>query len=368
MLLCFGGGANSALPNRSKFPEYSERVVVKMKLIVDAFGGDNAPLEIMKGCAEAVKGLDVDILLCGRGEEIRRVAQENGVSLNRMEIAEASQVISMEDNAGDIMKSKTDSSMAEGLRRLAAGDGDAFISGGNSGALVVGASMIVKRIRGVKRIAFAPIMPKSNGCFMLIDSGANVDCKPEMLRQFGVMGSIYMEKVMGVKKPRVALANIGTEDHKGGELQHASFDFLKNTGINFIGNIEARDIPEDAGDIIVADGFTGNIILKLYEGVALMLMGKLKRIFTKNAKNKLAAAMVLGDIKSLKMQFDYNEYGGAPLMGCAKPVFKTHGSAKAKTVYNALRLTKAYVEGNVVGEIASSIQKYKADFETEEEN
>lgn len=339
-----------------------------MKIIVDAFGGDNAPLEILKGCADAVRGLDVDILLCGAGDEIRRVAEENAVSLDRMEIAEAPGVIAMEDHAGDIMKSKTDSSMAEGLRRLAAGEGDAFISGGNSGALVVGATMIVKRIRGVKRIAFAPVMPKSRGAFMLIDSGANVDCKPEMLRQFGVMGSVYMEKVMGVKNPRVALANIGTEDHKGGELQHGAFDLLKNSGINFIGNIEARDIPDDAGDVIVADGFTGNVILKLFEGVALMLMGKLKEVFTKSTKNKLAAALVLNDVKSLKMQFDYNEYGGAPLMGCAKPVFKTHGSAKAKTVYNALRLTKAYVEGNVVGEIASSLAKYKADFETGEQN
>jgi glycerol-3-phosphate acyltransferase PlsX len=339
-----------------------------MKIIVDAFGGDNAPLEILRGCADAVRGLDVDILLCGRGEEIRRVARENGISLDRMEIAEAPGVITMEDHAGDIMKSKTDSSMAEGLRRLAAGEGDAFVSGGNSGALVVGATMMVKRIAGVKRIAFAPIMPKSRGGFMLIDCGANVDCKPEMLRQFGVMGSVYMEKVMGVKNPRVALANIGTEDHKGGELQHAAFGLLKNSGINFIGNIEARDIPDDAGDVIVADGFTGNVILKLYEGVALMLMGKLKEIFTKSVKNKLAAAVVLNDVKSLKMQFDYNEYGGAPLMGCAKPVFKTHGSAMAKTVYNALRLTKAYVEGGVVGEIASSIAKYKEDFDTGEQN
>ncbi|WP_411677747.1 phosphate acyltransferase PlsX [Caproicibacter sp.] len=331
-----------------------------MKIIVDAFGGDNAPLEIIKGCADAVKGLDVDIVLTGREQEIRRVAQENGITLERMEICDAPDVITMEDSAGDIMKAKSDCSMALGLRLLAQAKGDAFVSGGNSGALVVGATLIVKRIKGVRRIAFAPIMPKNKGCFMLIDSGANVDCKPEMLQQFGIMGSIYMEKVMGIKLPRVALANIGVEDHKGGELQHSSFALLKNSGLNFIGNIEARDIPDDAGDVIVADGFTGNVILKLYEGVALMLMGKLKDIFTHSLKNKLAAAIVLGDVKALKQNFDYNEYGGAPLMGCSKPVFKTHGSAKAKTVYNALRLTKAYVEGNVVDEIATSIAKYGA--------
>jgi phosphate acyltransferase len=333
----------------------------KMKIIVDAFGGDYAPLEIIKGCAEAVKGLGVDILLAGDAEKIRSVAKENQLSLDHMEIADAPDVITMDDSAGEIMKSKANSSMAEGLRRLAAGDGDAFVSGGNSGALVVGSTLMVKRIRGIKRISFAPIMPKNNGCFMLIDSGANVDCKPEMLLQFGIMGSIYMEKVMKIKSPRVALANIGTEDHKGGELQHAAFALLKQSGLNFIGNIEARDIPDDAGDVIVADGFTGNVILKLYEGVALMLMGKLKEIFTKSALNKLAAAIVLKDIGSLKKNFDYNEYGGAPLMGCAKPVFKTHGSAKAKTVYNALRLTKAYVEGNVVDEIAESVARFSAD-------
>ncbi len=331
-----------------------------MKIIVDAFGGDHAPLEILKGCALAVRGLDVDILLTGREKEIRRVAQENAVPLERMEIADAPVVLTMEDGAGEIMKSKSDSSMAEGLRRLAAGEGDAFVSGGNSGALVVGATLIVKRIRGIKRIAFAPVIPKNKGCFMLIDSGANVDCKPEMLLQFGIMGSIYMEKVMGVAKPRVALANIGTEDHKGGELQHGAFPLLKDAAINFIGNIEARDIPDDAADVVVADGFTGNVILKTFEGVALVLMGKVKDIFTKRPLNKLAAAIVLKDVKELKKQFDYNEYGGAPLMGCRKPVFKTHGSATAKTVYNAIRLTKAYVEGRVAEEIASSVAAYNS--------
>lgn len=329
-----------------------------MKIIVDAFGGDNAPLEIIKGCADAVKGLGLEILLTGREQEIRKVVEENGISLSGMEICDAPDVITMEDSAGDIAKSKSDSSMAVGLRMLAEGKADAFVSGGNSGALVVGATLIVKRIKRVRRIAFAPIMPKNKGCFMLIDSGANVDCKPEMLQQFGIMGSIYMDKVMNVHHPRVALANIGVEDHKGGELQHSAFELLKNSDVQFIGNIEARDIPDDAADVIVADGFTGNIILKLYEGVAMMLMGKIKKVFTKRTLNKLAAAIVLRDVKELKQNFDYNEYGGAPLMGCSKPVFKMHGSAKAKTVYNALRLTKAYVEGDVVSEIAASIARY----------
>ena len=327
-----------------------------MKIIVDAFGGDNAPLEILKGCAEAVEELNIDIMLTGPRAEIERVAKEHEISLNRMEIADAPEIITMEDSAGDIMKTKKDSSMAVGLQKLAAGEGDAFISAGNSGALVVGTTMIVKRIKGVRRVAFAPVMPKDKDFFMLIDSGANVDCKPEMLQQFGIMGSIYMNKVMGVANPRVGLANVGTEDHKGGELQHETFALLKQAPVNFIGNIEARDIPADAADVIVADGFTGNCILKLYEGVAMVLMSKLKGIFTKSVKNKLAAAMVLSDVKELKKTMDYNEYGGAPIMGASKPVFKAHGSAKAKTFKNALRLTKAYVEGNVVDEISASIR------------
>ena len=330
-----------------------------MKIIVDAFGGDNAPLEILKGCAQAVEELDIDILLTGREDEIRRVAKENEISLNRMQIIDTPDVITMEEHAGEIMKSKSNSSMAEGLRRLTAGEGDAFISAGNSGALVVGATLIVKRIKGIKRIAFAPVMPKKEGCFMLIDCGANVECKPDMLRQFGVMGSIYMQKVMNIQNPRVALANVGTDEHKGGALQHEAYAMLKDSGLNFTGNIEARDIPLDAGDVIVTDGFTGNSILKTYEGVAILLMGKLKEIFTKSSLNKLAAAIVLKDIKALKKTMDYNEYGGAPLMGCARPVFKAHGSAKAKTFYNALRLLKAYVSGGVVDEIASSIESYK---------
>ena len=330
-----------------------------MKIIVDAFSGDNAPLEILKGCAEAVKELDIDILLTGSEAEIRRVAKENDISLDRMEIADTPDVLTMEDHAGAVLKEKSNSSMALGLKLLAEGKGDGFLSGGNSGALVVGTTMIVKRIKNIKRVAFAPILPKKKGFFMLIDSGANVDCKPEMLRQFGVMGSIYMEKVMNVSKPRVGLANIGTEEHKGGELQQEAYVLLKESGLHFIGNVEAREIPEDAADVVVADGFTGNMLLKMYEGVSIAMMQMFKEVFFKNWKNKLAASMLLKDIKELKKTMDYNEYGGAPIMGAAKPVFKTHGSAKAKTVKNALRLTKSYIAGNVVDEIAAAVAVYK---------
>lgn len=336
-----------------------------MKIIVDAFGGDNAPLEIMKGCADAVAEYGIDVMLVGPQEEIKKTAREHDISLNRMEIVHAPQVLTMEDHPGEVMKSKKDCSMAEGLRRLAAGEGDAFVSAGNSGALVVGARLIVKRIKGIQRVGFAPIMPKSDGCFMLIDSGANVQCRAEQLQQFGVMGSIYMERVMKMKNPRVGLANVGTEEHKGDDLRHEAYALLKQSPINFIGNIEARDIPVDAADVVVADGFSGNLILKLYEGVAMTLMGKMKDILTKNAKTKIAAALILPDMKELKKQMDYNEYGGAPIMGISKPVFKAHGNAKAKTFKNAMRLTIDYVKGNVTQEIAQAVSERKPSARTD---
>lgn len=327
-----------------------------MKIIVDAFGGDNAPLEIIKGCALAVDEYGFNIVLVGPKDKIEDVANKNKISLKNMEIVNADEIITMEDSADTVIKTKKESSMAIGLKLLSKGEGDAFISAGNSGALVVGATLLVKRIKGIKRCAFAPILPKYDGFFMLIDSGANVECRPEMLYQFGVMGSIYMDKVMGINKPRIGLANVGTEEHKGSELQQNTFKLLQNSNLNFIGNIEARDIPIDAADVVVSDGFTGNIILKMYEGVALTLLNKIKGLFNKNLKTKLAASLVLSDMKELKKQIDYNEFGGAPIIGISKPVFKAHGSAKAKTFKNALKLTASYVENNVISEISTELK------------
>ena len=255
-----------------------------MKIIVDAFGGDNAPLEILKGCAEAVAEYGVNILLVGSKRKIEKVATENGILLYHMEIIDVEDVITNEDDPSEIIKSKNNCTMAHGLKLLAQGEGEAFISAGNSGALVMGATFIVKRIKGIKRCAFAPVVPKNNGCFMLIDCGANVECRPEMLKQFGVMGSIYMNKVMGVKNPRVGLVNIGIEEHKGGDFQHEAYKKLKESNLNFVGNVEAREVPVDAADVVVTDGFTGNIMLKLFEGVALTLMGKIKNVFGSNLK------------------------------------------------------------------------------------
>ena len=331
-----------------------------MKIIVDAFGGDNAPEQILLGCAQARKELGVEILLTGDKARLEACAKELNITqdLAAMEILSCGQTLTMEDEPTSVIREKSDSSMAVGLRALAEGKGDAFASAGNSGALVVGATTIVKRVRGVKRVAFAPIMPKSEGFFMLIDGGANVDCRPEMLVQFGLMGSAYMKGVMGVENPRVGLANVGTEDHKGDQLRQETLALLRQcTGIRFVGNVEARDIPYDGADVIVADGFTGNMILKLYEGVAMALMDKIKGVFMGSMKGKLAAAMVYNDLKKMKKQLDYNEYGGAPIMGCAKPVFKIHGSAKASTVKSALKLTRDYAQSGIISQIGEAVAK-----------
>lgn len=327
-----------------------------MKIIVDAFGGDNAPLEIIKGCRMAKDEYGFQIVLTGNEKKIKKVCEENNLKTDDMEIIDALDNISMEDEPGEILKSKSQSSMAVGLQNLADGVGDAFVSAGNSGALVTGATMITKRLKGVLRCAFAPIIPKNKGSFMLIDSGANSQCRAEMLRQFGIMGSIYMEKVMKIKNPKVGLANVGVEEHKGDILRKESYKLLSESGINFIGNVEARDIPLEGADVIVADGFTGNIILKLYEGMASLLFGKFKEILSKNLKTKLAASLILTDIKDMKNQIDYNQYGGAPLMGISKPVFKAHGSSTAVTIKNAIRLTGDYVKENVTKTISEVLE------------
>ena len=327
-----------------------------MKIIVDAFGGDNAPLEIIKGCAESVAKFGVDIILTGKESEIREVAAQNNISLDRIEIEDCDEVITMHDSAESVVKTKKDSSMAVGFRLLAQGKGDAFLSAGNSGALCVGATLLIKRIKGIKRPAFAPVLPSVTGCLMLLDGGANVDCRPEMLRQFAVMASVYMEKVMKVDNPRIGLANVGTEEHKGTELYRETYGILKESRLNFIGNIEGRDVPTGKCDVVVCDGFTGNMILKTYEGVASVLMKEIKNIFTGSAKGKMAAALVMKDLKAMKTRFDYNTYGGAPILGASKPVFKVHGDAKAVTLVNAIGLCIDYVEANAIDIISASLK------------
>lgn len=328
-----------------------------MKILVDAMGGDNAPLEIIKGSIDAHNEYGIDIILVGQEDVIRKVSSENNLDISDFQVVNATEVIATDEDADSVLKKKPDSSMTVALKMLAEGEGDAFVSAGNSGALCVGGTLLVKRIKGIKRPGFAPVMPHfGGGCFMLIDAGANLEARPEMLLQFAVMASAYMEKVMKVENPRVGLVNVGTEEHKGSELQHNTFELLKNSDLNFIGNVEGRDLPYGGCDVAVCDGFTGNVILKTFEGTAKAILGKVKELFSKNAKSKLAAALVMSDIKKLVKEFDYNEYGGAPIMGTLKPVFKAHGSSKAKTFKNALRLTKDYVEADVINEISKAVK------------
>ena len=248
-----------------------------MKIIVDAFGGDNAPLEILKGALEAKNEFNIDIIFTGSEEIIKKVSKENNLDISGVEIVNAEQVITMEEEPNVVLKAKSESSMAVGMKLLADGKGDAFVSAGNSGAICVGATLIVKRIKGIKRPGFAPVMPYfGGGCFMLCDGGANIECRPDMLVQYAKMGTAYMQDVMGVENPRVGLANVGTEEHKGTELYQTTYQLLKESGLNFVGNVEGRDIPNGACEVVVCDGFTGNLILKTYEGVALVLMDQIK--------------------------------------------------------------------------------------------
>ena len=326
-----------------------------MKIIVDAYGGDHAPLEILKGAVQAVAAYGYDILLTGNEEELRRLAQENGLSLEHIEIAHTTDVIRMEDHPRSVLREHKDCSMAVGLRLLSEGKGDAIVSAGSTGALLMGATFILKRIKGVSRPALAPILPSDDGPFMLIDCGANADCRPEMLLQFGRMGSIYMERMFHKDAPRVGLLNIGTEDTKGGELQQAAFGLLRDSGLHFIGNIEARDVPGGAADVVVSDGFSGNVLLKSMEGTIQMLLKNIKGIFTASLRTKLGAALVLPGMRSLKKKLDVSEYGGAVLLGVNGPVVKAHGNSKAASIVSAIRVAAEFAASGAVAAIAADL-------------
>lgn len=328
-----------------------------MKIIIDAFGGDNAPLAPIKGAADAVKEFGITAVLVGNKSKIKDVAEENNISLKGIEIINADDVISMHDDPTSILKEKSESSMAVGFKALTEGKGDAFVSAGSTGALVVGGTLIVKRIKGVKRPALASVIPGKNNNYLMLDIGANADCRPEMLQQFGIMGSVYMENVEGVKNPTVGLLNIGTEDTKGGELQKASYELLKNAPINFVGNVESREIPKGDTDVVVSDGFTGNIALKLIEGVSLTMFSMIKDVLYKNLKNKIAALMIKKGLYSIKKKADYSEVGGAPLLGTKMPVIKAHGSSNAYAIKNAIRQAEIFAETGVIEKISSGLDE-----------
>lgn len=327
-----------------------------MKIIVDAFGGDNAPLEVLKGSAMAVEKLDdVEVMLVGDEEKIKDIASKNNISLNKITIKHAPDVIEICEEPTSILKEKSECSMAVGMKALVAGEGDAFVSAGSTGALVVGSTFIVKRLKGIKRAALATIMPTAKDPTLLLDVGANSDCRPEMLTQFGIMGSCYMNKIMGIDNPTVALLNIGAEKTKGRALEIETYEQLSNAPVNFIGNIEARDIPKGECSVVVTDGYTGNVALKLYEGMGSFFSKTLKDMLLNGIKSKLAGLLVLKKVKAFRKQMDYSEHGGAPLLGTAKPVIKAHGSSDAKAFYNAIRQANTFAKTKVIDEISASL-------------
>lgn len=330
-----------------------------MKMIIDAMGGDNAPLEILKGCSLAHKEFDMQFVLCGDENIIKKIVSENNLELGDYEVVHTDIAISMEDEPTCVVKDKKDSSLGKAFSLLRQGYGDAVVSAGSTGAVMVGATMTVGRIRGIKRPALATLLPGDNGPTMLLDCGANVECRPEMLAQFALMGSVYMNRIQKVENPRIMLANVGTEDTKGGPLQKETFELLSNSNLNFKGNIEGRDILSGICDVVVADGFSGNLILKTCEGVAGMMYSNLKAVFKKNAISKFAAMLVMSGLKEFKKKMDYTEYGGAPLMGIAKPVIKAHGSSNAVAFKNALRQAMEYHQNNVIEEISQNLVSAK---------
>lgn len=325
-----------------------------MKIIVDAFGGDNAPKAVLEGASLAVKELGVEVIAVGDEEKINACAAENDIRMEGITVRHAPDVLTMHDNPTDVLKKKPDSSLAVGLRMLREGEGDAFVSAGSTGALLVGATLLVKRLPGIKRPALATVIPGTERPYLLCDCGANVDCRPEMLVQFANMGAAYAEKVMGVAYPTVGLINNGTEESKGGDLQLTAYSLLKDSGLHFIGNVEARELNDGACDVAVCDGFTGNVVLKLTEGVAKLMNRKIKAVFLKNLAGKLAYLLTKPALKEFKASMDYTEYGGAPILGVSAPVIKAHGSSNAKAIKNAIRQAKACVENDVVGAIRSA--------------
>ena len=330
-----------------------------MKIIIDAMGGDNAPREIIKGALRAKHELGIDLILVGQEEAIRACLPAG----EDVEIVDAREIITMEDDPSTATRRKKDSSMAVSLRLLKEGAGDAVVSAGSTGALLTGATLTVKRIHGIRRAALAPVLPAGEHGVMLIDCGANVECTAEYLLQFAFMGSFYAQKLMGVPEPRVGLLNVGTEDTKGGELQHQAFDLLQQAGrqkrIRFVGNIEGTDVFSGNVDVVVTDGFTGNVLLKSAEGIIKFMMHSLKDVFYKSTINKLAAAVLKKDLAAMKKSMDVNEVGGTALVGISKPVVKAHGSSNEASFFAAIRQAKQFAESGIIDDIIANIDNMR---------
>lgn len=328
-----------------------------MKIIVDVMGGDNAPDEILKGAFDAANEYGVELVLVGDEARIRHMASVNSFDLTSHSIVHTDIVVNMDDDPMVVLHAKKESSLCIGLRMLAAGEGDAFVSAANTGALFTAASLIVRKIPGIQRAAIASILPMTPPV-LLLDSGANVSVTDVYLEQFAIMGSAYMKNIHAIESPRVGLLNNGAEESKGTPLQIDTYKRLKeNEYINFVGNVEANNIPFDTCDVLVADGFTGNIALKSIEGMGKMMLKTLKNCFYSNIRTKAAAVLINEEIQQIKKNFDPSEYGGAPLLGLRKPVIKAHGSSKAKAIKNAIRQARNCANADVSAKISFEIQK-----------
>ena len=326
-----------------------------MKIAVDAMGGDNAPKAVVEGCIEAVLEYGVEVYLVGLKQEIEKYIKKENIESNKIHIIEASEIINNEESPVNAIKRKKDSSMVIGLKLVRENTCDAFLSAGSTGAFLAGSLLKVGRIKGIDRPALAPVIPTTKGGCMLIDAGANVDCKPKNILQFALMGSIYMEKVMGISSPRVGLLSVGSEEGKGNELTKQSYELLKNCNVNFIGNIEARDISNGICDVCVCDGFVGNVVLKNTEGLASALMSMIKEEITKTTLSKFGALLLKNSFKGLKKRFDYKEYGGAPFLGIDGIMIKAHGSSDKKAIKNAIRQAKLLYDNQCIEKIAKEI-------------
>ena len=329
-----------------------------MKILIDAMSGDNAPLEMLKGAEWAVKEFkDHTIMLVGDENIISDVAVKNEISLAGIEIVQADQVVTMEDSPLSVVREKRDCSMSVGLKCLSRGEVDAFVSAGNTGALITGATIIVRRIRGINRAAIASVLPLATPV-LLMDSGANLNVTSDNICQFAFMGAKYMEKIYGIDRPKIGQLNNGTEYNKGNTLQVESYQLLNESGLNFVGNVEAKEVPFGVCDVLVTDGFTGNIFLKCVEGMGKFLMGTLKDVLTTNLVTKVSTLTMKDKITEMKQQFDSAEHGGAPLLGISKPVIKAHGSSDAKAIKNAVRQAIFFVETGINNDIAVFAEDY----------
>lgn len=331
------------------------------KIVLDAMGGDNAPVEMVKGAVEAVsKEKSIKVFLVGQEEVVRKELDKYEYDADRIEIVNATEVIETAEPPVQAIRRKKDSSIVVGLKMVRAGDADAFVSAGSTGAVLVGGQTIVGRIKGVERPPLAPLIPTEKGVSLLIDCGANVDARPSHLVQFAKMGSIYMEHVVGVKDPKVAIVNIGAEEEKGNALVKETFPLLKKTeGIHFTGSIEAREIPHGQADVVVCEAFAGNIILKLFEGVGAVLISKVKEGMMSSLRSKIGALLVKPALKKTLKGFDTSEYGGAPLLGLKGLVVKTHGSSKAREVSNSILQCVTFKEQRINEKIQECIQADK---------